>query len=106
MPDCEPLQPHISPSDFMSRWLAISPSVERFCMRRLANREECGEIMQQVAFNAWSGYPSLREINCFEAWIFKLAHNEINRLIRYKMRFRATSVSPSALTKNEPLVLV
>lgn len=109
MPGWESPQIDISPNDFTSRWLAIKPSIERFCMRRLGDAGESEEAVQQVAFHAWSGYLSLRDPARFEAWVFSLAQVEIKKTIRAKIRRREQIVSvedqeeadPDSTFKNE-----
>jgi RNA polymerase sigma factor (sigma-70 family) len=92
----------ISSEDFTARWSAVEGRLRRYCQRKLGNPDEADEVVQQVAFNAWSGYESLREPDRFEAWVFVLARNEISRMIGFNIRWRSHNVAMEELEIVDP----
>lgn len=88
--------------EFAQQWRAVVPQVTRACRYAFSDPAVSADVAQQVAVRAWRGAGSFRGDCPFNAWVLKIARNEINRAIRRLTRQRARETALDSLPEASP----
>lgn len=69
---------------FAALYAARVGAVSRYISAILRDADRTEDVTAQTFLNAWKNLPSLRKVNRFDAWLFRIAHNEaMNELKRH-----------------------
>lgn len=70
----------------------------RYCEFNLRHHEQAQDICQETFFRAWKSLPSfqLKKGGSFQAFLFKIAHNQIVDLSRKKKEYSIDKISEPA----------
>ncbi len=79
------------------RWMQETfEEVSRYVMSRIANQEDAEDVVQEIYFKAWKGLHTLHHESHLQAWLMRIARNEV---VNYYKRKRSTL--PLALAVEE-----
>lgn len=60
---------------FATLYVARVGAVSRYISAILRDADRAEDITAQTFMNAWKNLPKLRQVNRFDAWLFRIAHN-------------------------------
>ncbi len=77
--------------------------VRNFIRRRVADREDAEDILQDVFYELIEAYRLMKPVEQVTAWLFRVARNRITDLFRKKQR-EAQRTEPAAIDNNGELL--
>jgi RNA polymerase sigma factor (sigma-70 family) len=72
-------------SDFLARFSAIKPSLQAMCAA-VVGADDAEDLVSDTYVRAWERRGQLRDWAKFDAWVFRIALNNANALIRSRHR--------------------
>ena len=76
---------------WINLYLENKPQIEIFFRRRLSNPEDCKDLEQELFLKVHKLDPN-KKVDDPRAYLFKIAHNLVNDLLRNKLRNQTQSV--------------
>ena len=73
---------------FDKLYLQYSPSVEKFALSILGNREDAADVAQNVFLKIWEVRALLPGIRSFDGWLFTLTRNAVFNFMKKKRPVR------------------
>ncbi len=70
--------------DFEQLLKAERKSVERYVKFRISSRDDADDVIQEIFLSAYSKFPTLKNKDCFKAWIISISKNKCNDYFRKK----------------------
>jgi len=81
------------------------PRLRNFILRRVADREDAEDILQEVFYELVEAYRMIKPVEQLTGWLFRVARNRITDLFRRKQRDALRNGSPAATEDGERLQL-
>ncbi len=69
-------------TEFEARVIHSEARLYRIARSMLRNDHDCGDALQEAILKAWQRLHTLRDENCFEAWLTRIVINECRNLQR------------------------